>query len=693
MKRKSRGDPIETIHRWNKPPLSCRECREKKRRCDRTQPCSNCVIRKISCEYPGHGPEDVPKDVPATEASTESTSWHSNQNRPDQDSAHTKLVAHNADELLFRIRRLEEALAERPSSTREPDGKRQCVYPAKASASSGPYVTPFNCHLMATQDKYEEGPKLFDFARNLPPLRQARELFDHFTTTLQPTFGVLHVPSTKELLEKAYNDLLEGEEPSAANLMLLFSIFAGAALIWTPRLLETLQSTREESKAAFKTYARLALDILEHPRLLVQASTTALVAIAIMAYLLMNTDGFPLKVHLLRHRCLLMAREMQIHRLDTTQSREARRSQGCNMIEVEVQRRVWWNMVASDWLLSFHGSPHEGAYTFHPKHMNVHFPSNTDDEFITPRGIQQEFPLSIPTSMSAFIIRVKVASLCREVIDALPPVLIESTQPDYDTILELDAKFQNLLNELPVCFKTDPASMEQSRQIFKQRPTIAWQRISIHFSIHIRLCRLHRPYHLEGITNPKYAYSHKVCIQSAQTVLELRRSMDEIGNEVGLKAGQFLTVVHHVFFAALILAMDVSFHPSAPDAEDRKAKVLAAYQTLEKSKQESNYLLEGIQKNLQTLMATLQKHDRTTQEDQESVLPSTGLGYSATIQPSSTVIMDGLVDGRGTLNDDLNEEGWERLWSEFVAAAPELDAPQWSSLLEDVDFNPRLDVF
>lgn len=327
--------------------------------------------------------------------------------------------------------------------------------------------------------------------------------------------------------------------------------------------------------------------------------------------------------------------------------------------------------------------------------MNVNLPSNTDDEFITSTGIQQDHPLSVPTSMSAFIMRVKGAALCREVIDTLPSILLDSTEPKYDTILALDAKFQDHLDKLPVYFKTDPASIEQSREICRQRPTIAWQRISIHFAIHTRLCRLHRPYHLEGITNTKYAYSHKVCIQSAQTVLELRRSMDEIGLEVGLKAGRFLTVMHHVFFAALILAMDVSFNPSAPDAEDRKTKVMAAYQTLEKSKQESNYLMEGVQKNLQTLMSTLQRNDQTIHESHESGLTSTGdsHSHSATVQPSSTTLMNGLVDSGGALINDINEEGWEQLWSEFVAVAPELDAPQWSSLLEDVDFDPQPNIF
>ncbi len=48
---------------------------------------------------------------------------------------------------------------------------------------------------------------------------------------------------------------------------------------------------------------------------------------------------------------MLMARAMEIHRLDTAKSIEQRRVKGCNMIEIEVQRRIWWHMVASDWYI------------------------------------------------------------------------------------------------------------------------------------------------------------------------------------------------------------------------------------------------------------------------------------------------------------------------------------------------------
>lgn len=347
--------------------------------------------------------------------------------------------------------------------------------------------------------------------------------------------------------------------------------------------------------------------------------------------------------------------------------------------------------------------------------MNVNIPSNTDDEFITTSGIQQEFPLSVPTSMSAFIFRVKGAHLCREIIDALPSILLDSQEPDYETILELDAKCQKAIDGLPRHFKLDGESIELSQDICKERPWIAWQRISLHFSLHTRLCRLHRPYHLEGAINAKYAYSRDVCIRSAHKVLELRRAMDDVFPEIGLKPARFWTVMHHVFFAALILAMDVSFNPHATDAEARKAKVLAAYQTLEKSKHESGHLMEGIQKNLQTLMATLHKEQSQSAAaapnqpslsgDGGSAEPRKAAGISRPLSASqlptsegsflqsSAIVDDSDLPSGALSTDNLAEASWEDLWSEFVTVAPGLDVAQWNSLLEDVELNPQLDIY
>lgn len=152
-------------------------------------------------------------------------------------------------------------------------------------------------------------------------------------------------------MEQTYQSMLEGDEPSIINLLLLFSIFTGAALAGTPQLLEKLNSTKAEAKAAATAYTRLAMSILDNTHQPVAPSTTALAAISNLAHVLGNSSGLSFIVQMLRIRCLFMARAMEIHRLDTAKSREERRLKGCNMIEIEVQRRIWWNMVASDWYI------------------------------------------------------------------------------------------------------------------------------------------------------------------------------------------------------------------------------------------------------------------------------------------------------------------------------------------------------
>ncbi|KAI9933619.1 hypothetical protein AWENTII_002312 [Aspergillus wentii] len=481
-------------------------------------------------------------------------------------------------------------------------------------------------------------------------------------------------------MEEAYQRMMLGGQPTSTRLLLLFTIFAGAALAWTPELLEKLRSTKDEAKAAFTAYTSLAMSILDDDSQPVTASTVALAAISNLAYLITNSDGFAVKASVLRIRCLLMARTMQIHRLDTVKSQEERRMKGCNIIEIEVQRRVWWHMVATDWLSGFSGGPQEGSYSLQPKHMNVNYPSNVDDEFITEAAVEYNHPLSTPTTMSSFIYRIKMAEICREIVDAMPSILLESQEPEYDLILQLDDKYRTFFKGLPTFFQDDEASISQSKSIYERYPHLPLQRITIHFSVHTRICRLHRPYHLEGTTNPKYAYSHQMCIRSAQKVLELRRAMDDASAKVGIKPTRFWVVTQHVFLAALILATDVSFNPDAVDAEARKEKVLSAYRILERSKEESSVLMEGIQRNMQTLMMTLQK--QRAQIDLQSGEPAAGEMAS---NDDSELLSAMNRPSDAFIDTDLGD--WDNMWSEFLAVAPELDAPQWNSLLDDMDFN------
>ncbi|RAL05275.1 uncharacterized protein BO80DRAFT_478266 [Aspergillus ibericus CBS 121593] len=663
MKRKHDTVPDTMMQRWSRPPLSCRLCRTKKLRCDRTQPCPNCALRNVPCEY--SGPSDSP------------------------------------DELRGGLLRSSQPTAATVSTSQE-------SISVQVQESSSECGTPFS---ILSQSSQRRLAGLDDCLRDtkfvsrcLPPWTQARQLLDQFIMTIQPTFGVLHVPSTRTLVEKTYKDMAEGEEPSPAIMVLLFSIFAGAALVATPEVLQVFNATKAEAKGAFTTYTRLAIAIIDNPIKPVPPSTTALEAICTLARVLSHEDWYSHKVPTLRASAICMARAMQIHRLDTAKNREERERSGYDLVELEVQRRVWWHLVSTDWITAFSQSPHEGSYLINPEHFQVNHPSNIDDSWLASGGREFSFLPKVPTSMSSFIFRIHYAELCREVVDILGPTLLESKQPNYNTVLEIDQWFHTFIDSIPAFFRIDPESLKESEGTLEELPALSWQRTLGHLSFHVRLCRLHRPFHREGITDPRYEYSRTTCIRSAKTVLDLHRSLIKAGNSAASNPFEYGLVMNHVFFAAMILATDVSMYPTAFGADIRKQEVLDVIRLLEESQHESPALMEAIQKNMQTLLSILhgshQQHSGTPSRDAAATGPSR-MSASAQVQPQSsdvgtgdgTIVADGNVpplDHMSGSNEDVmwseaGKESWGQLWSDLFDVAPEMNGLQWDLLLNDSD--------
>lgn len=367
-----------------------------------------------------------------------------------------------------------------------------------------------------------------------------------------------------------------------------------------------------------------------------------------------------------------------------------------------------------DRLLSFSGGPQEGTYLLHPNHMKVNYPRNIDDDLIASTGESYDFPLSVPTSMTAFLCRVRLADVCRQVIDTLPTISLDPQEVDYDTVLTLDTKFRELLRDLPSFFQLDPISVQQNEQLCRERPYIPWHRIALHLGINTRICRLHRPFHLAISTNPRYAFSRTACIKAAQTVLELRRSMEELDRVGGLKPSRFW-VIQHVFLAAITLATDVSLDPNASYASVRKAEVLAACRMLEKLQGESVMAKEAVQNSVRTLMSMIQKTCpliSTTKGKELPTVPETSCINATeglpTLKPP--VELDRVPDGTNmalqqsaplaecpamvrvgvpgeNMSTDPAEPDWDQLWSDFFNASGDWDMPQWTSLMEGIDLN------
>ncbi|KAA8652419.1 hypothetical protein EYZ11_012395 [Aspergillus tanneri] len=691
-----RSVPIIFVQRSARRPLSCGLCRTKKLRCDRGHPCANCRLRKSPCVYAGQAKQrEQGKPHSTTELSSVTPDVAINKDEVQQRVFNGRKKPRDMSEVFTRLKALEDAVfctssntAPQLSSTPSP------IVPSTGSETSRTTTGFGNLLHLANPDHRQSPPDLAVICRCLPTVEHARVLFDHFIHSMHANFGVLHVPWTRTVMEESYYQFAHGETPAATTLLLLLSIFASAAWVWTPSLLQTLRAAPTEAKSAYVAYSRLALGLLDHT---VSPSTAALAAISNLTYLHTNAEGLPDKVHLLRAKGLLMARAMRIHCLDSPKSREQRRANGSDAVEVELQRRIWWHMVSSDWLLAFSGGSQECTYIFHRKHMLVQYPRNVDDEFVTPTGEIYDFPRAMPTTMSASIARIQLAELCEEAVNRLPFLGLGPNDGDYEAVLALDVQFQDYLRNLPFFFQLDPTSIQESQFIYQERPYIAWQRLILQFSTHSRLCWLHRRFHLASAVEDRYVYSREAGLRSARMVLDLRRLMDDTAPLVNINPSHLWSVMQHVFHAAILLATDVSLYPTASDVATRQAEVQAASRLLERSAPH----VDGIPSVLQTLQATLQERRSRKSAPGTSTTESTSLGSP---RPLSTASSHPEVDSRvsgssssstspppsmSTVGDggrqEIGESSWSQLWSEFVHTAPELDLHQWTMLLDDID--------
>ena len=329
--------------------------------------------------------------------------------------------------------------------------------------------------------------------------------------------------------------------------------------------------------------------------------------------------------------------------------------------------------------------------------MVVHEPLNVEDEDIdqTQRGL----PLSTPTKMSYSLCRLKLAVVCRQIVDETSFYHLHGQEVPYDKILELDRKLHAICAEIPSYFRFDQASRREFSTLYRDRPALAWQRALTHQGYHSRFCRLHRHYFVRGAKDPRYSYSHVVSLQSARKVLETKRIMDEEEPIFKPHSSVIWAVMHHVFMAAVILLIDVCFNWDDLLAEKRKEEVLDACRMLSRAQQSSPIAREGIN----AMMGILRKHwrnekrpishgfqpEHAVSSSNVAVNPSRpdlpthdSMGAKPTVPPYAPD--ESVLDPSATFLP--NPLPLEDMWAEMLdgSAHAELATPDWTHLLTEL---------
>ncbi|KAF2093561.1 hypothetical protein NA57DRAFT_61267 [Rhizodiscina lignyota] len=684
-------------------PVSCQSCRSKKLKCNRVQPCSNCAARGVTCNF-----------VVPPQKHTETTST----------------IRHN-EELLERIERLESIVLQ-PNSVQARskyslDNSRLVTRPAIPQGSDG--VVDSDDHHERDQDSQllenvgtREDLLLPRLSNSLvfkicgtngmlevqaslnhphvvvvfPAYRVAIQLFQSYESNLDHMCRILHIPTIRALIRTFYLQINQGESIILGQAALLLSIFAIAAFFYQPSGNSEVATTEQNAVHLSKVFSKSALDVLDHSRRNTSGTLEDIQAYILLSYATYHLDGFSARGRLLETIAASIARDMRLHRLDA--GREPTTETETNfrvLIDLEVKRRVFWHIASADWLFSAISGPQEAAYFIHPNQINVRLPKDCNDDDIS-LGVDNESMVG-PTSMSYFRERVRLAHLCREIVDTVPPETSKLMQMPYDQIIALDKKLEDYISTLPVFFRPDLESRQKSKALETVFPNIPVMRNCLSKAAHTRRCKLHQKFLLRQSYDPRYAYSRRACLESARAVLQYFEDLP--GNDfpsTSTVAARMGIAIHHMHLALVVMVMDLCFNRDEADREEIKTEVKAALRKFENARDVSP-LPDRFLSSLSDMMRKYNVHltdpstlttNHVTGFVHETKLDNDWLLQHSQFGPGMDHTGYALETHFDTSSDTSFNASFGEFWQMAIESEPNLDSVTWDNLFSALDSQP-----
>jgi len=184
-----------------------------------------------------------------------------------------------------------------------------------------------------------------DLRKILPSRAQALRLLDHFVDKVLWIDHLLHTSTLHEHLADAFKDRNNGELSNLGQLSLLCTVLGLSAYFHTSDLgMSEDEATRlSQHLLDLAQSALVAADFTRQPTLESMQSS-----LLILYYLLPNTRGavdYPSLIAAMTS----WARKLNMHRIDSKKEQARREREGCDHVEVELKRRMWWFLTGSDW--------------------------------------------------------------------------------------------------------------------------------------------------------------------------------------------------------------------------------------------------------------------------------------------------------------------------------------------------------
>ncbi|KAL4942000.1 hypothetical protein BDV06DRAFT_235717 [Aspergillus oleicola] len=673
MKRK--GGPEHSDQSKRRPrqdPVSCESCRKKKLKCDRQQPCSSCLTRRLPCSFQsppielkpesptGKAVFEIQEKPPVLPVSTPGT----------QDSRESLLTAdwlehiHMGDRVPAAVNpQLREELYNRPLNLHDHNG------PARILLSAQPDPSDLT-----------QNPATVNLLQFLPAESDTAALFTYFCRNLSYLYHLIIPSRVESQINEVYRCVERGAPVNPNYLALLFAI-TGTSLFLQCSIESSALAGRCSRQFSFLTGSALA-----RANYGCNPTIEGLQAVLIIFHNISNVHCCTsVRAFFTVGSILDQAKNMLLHRIDTPRAREERKLRPVSTVDLELKRRLWWDIASFDWCLGFLSGPQEWTYIVNPAFIHTDKPANLDDAEV---GYLPSKPATTPTVMSYFLERLKLAETCRHIIDTLSYEQLSGKEVEYSNILELDRKMQQAREAAPDFFCLAPASRQRYTSLYQERPTLGWQRCLLQQAWYSRICRLHRPFFIRGARDPTYSYSYVTGLSAARKVLEIKRIMDEDEPRFETYSSSIWCVVHQVFMAVAMLVLDVCYNKDDLLDEKRREEALDACRMLRKAQQSSALVKEGID----AMMGVLKQHYKSG--NATSAFPTElgamgNHGVAPPPVPESQTTFSAMGNTYSANGDPENEHerDLEKIWTELIDNGGSLDfeMDDWTGLFTDLN--------
>ncbi|KAL3442364.1 fungal-specific transcription factor domain-containing protein [Aspergillus insuetus] len=438
--------PPRSVPRLYKPgSRSCEGCHQRKVRCDRTAPCTNCSRYGMTCVYPARNTDtDTGRKPPSLQDIHNCLkrleillSRFGESSQVATGSVVDGIGGRVGSEVPVqaRPRAVVKAIGTRPSdkssnkstweillknSDIEPLLQDESIGPETASAQ--PRANPVAHQKRDACAPSDRGSELLDV---YPDTQIALRLWDVYVKSVDPVLKILHVPTVQSIV---VTTILDPRSAQSSTLALTFAIYYAAVTALCHDDNDHPVDLSCDKTVLLKRY-QTALDrLLLTPDLMSRPDLSGVQALTIYVTCL-RAHEFGRRVWVLTGLAIRLAQSIGLHRDGT--------SLKLTPFETEMRLRLWWHLCVLD-----SRAPEDQGFMpmIDLGNQDLRLPLNVNDDQIYPGMTHYPVPSEGWTDMSFLAIQTEACRVILPILDAQQQQQQHSAEADADALGEIREK-------------------------------------------------------------------------------------------------------------------------------------------------------------------------------------------------------------------------------------------------------------